>query len=153
MPVENRSGLPEPPPPEAPQPPPANNWIPIGPSVLRQGQGGVKPATSGRTVGIAVAPGGARLYIGAANGGVWRSEDTGLTWYSLMEAFDLNPTNLASDSLACGAIALVPGMSVNQDRIYVGTGEGQGGAYFGVGSWRVVLSMLWRSIQPTSIVL
>ena len=120
-------------PPQAPQAPPANNWIPIGPSVLRQGQGGVKPATSGRTAGIAVAPGGARVYIAAANGGVWRSDDTGETWRSLMNAFDLNPTQAASDSLACGAIALVPGAAANQDRIYVGSGEGAGGAYFGVG--------------------
>ncbi|WP_019501265.1 PQQ-binding-like beta-propeller repeat protein [Pseudanabaena sp. PCC 6802] len=124
---------PEPPPPTPPAPPPANNWIPIGPSVLRQGQGGVKPATSGRTPAIAVAPGGTRIYIGAANGGVWYSEDTGQTWRSLMDAFDLNPTQTASDSLACGAIALVPGTTSSQDRLYVGSGEGAGGAYFGVG--------------------
>jgi len=122
-----------PPPPLPPTPPPANNWIPIGPSVLRQGQGGVKPATSGRVPGIAVAPGGARVYIGAANGGVWRSKDTGQTWEPLMEAFDLNPTHAASDSLACGAIALVPGATPEQDRVYVGSGEGSGAAYFGVG--------------------
>ena len=119
-----------PPPPEPPVPPPANNWIPIGPSVLRQGQGGIKPATSGRTPAIAVAPGGTRIYIGAANGGVWRSDDAGQTWRSLMEAFDLNPRNLASDSLAVGAIAIDPS---NPDRIFVGSGEGAGGAYFGVG--------------------
>ena len=119
-----------PPPPEPPQPPPANNWIPIGPSVLRQGQGGVKPSTSGRTPAIAVAPGGARIYIGAANGGVWRSDDTGQTWRSLMEAFDLNPTTPASDSLAVGAVAID---NANPDRVYVGSGEGAGGAYFGVG--------------------
>lgn len=119
--------------PQPPVPPPANNWVPIGPSVLRQGQGGTKPPTSGRTPGIAVAPGGTRLYIAAANGGVWLSENTGDTWRSLMDAFDLNPTSLASDSLACGAIALVPGVSQTTDRIYVGTGEGSGAAYFGVG--------------------
>ena len=117
-------------PPQPPVPPPANNWIPIGPSVLRQGQGGVKPPTSGRAAGIAVAPGGNRVYVATANGGVWRSDDAGLNWRSLMEAFDLNPTTQASDSLACGAIAIVPGPP---DRIYVGSGEGDGGAYFGVG--------------------
>jgi hypothetical protein len=116
--------------PEPPAPPPANNWIPIGPSVLRQGQGGVKPPTSGRAVGIAVAPGGTRVYVATANGGVWRSDDSGLNWRSLMEAWDLNPTTQASDSLACGAIAIVPGPP---DRIYVGSGEGDGGAYNGVG--------------------
>jgi hypothetical protein len=116
--------------PQPPVPPPANNWIPIGPSVLRQGQGGVKPPTSGRAVGIAVAPGGTRVYVATANGGVWRSDDSGLSWRSLMEAWDLNPTTTASDSLACGAIAIVPGAT---DRIYVGSGEGDGGAYNGVG--------------------
>jgi hypothetical protein len=148
---EKDSSTPIPPPPEAPQQPPANNWIPIGPSVLRQGQGAVKPATNGRTVGIAVAPNGTRVYIAAANGGVWYSEDTGQTWRSLMEAFDLNPTHLASDSLACGAIAIIPGASANQDRIYVGTGEGQGGAYFGVGP---ILStdggQNWNPPEPVS---
>ena len=117
----------------APTPPPANNWIPIGPSVLRQGQGEVKPATSGRTPAIAVVAGGNRAYIGAANGGVWRTEDGGTNWVSQMDAFDLNPTQSASDSLAVGAVAVVPGATVNTDRVYVGSGEGPGGAYFGVG--------------------
>ncbi|HSR53518.1 MAG TPA: hypothetical protein VLV83_22055, partial [Acidobacteriota bacterium] len=119
--------------PEPPVPPPGNNWIPIGPSVLRQGQAGTKPPTSGRTPGIAVAPGGTRVYAAAANGGVWRSEDTGGSWVPLMNAFDLNPTQAASDSLACGAIALVAGATAATDRIYVGSGEGSGAALFGVG--------------------
>ena len=119
-----------PPPPVAPVPPPANNWVPIGPSVLRKGQGGVLPAVSGRTPAIAVATGGMRVYAGAANGGVWRSDDSGLTWRSLMEAFDLDPLTLASDSLAVGAIAID---LANPDRVFVGSGEGAGGAYFGVG--------------------
>jgi len=117
----------------APQPPPANNWIPIGPSVLRQGQGGVMPATSGRTPAIAVAPGGQRAIICSANGGAWRTENGGADWVSLMDAFDLDPTQLSADSLACGAVALVPGATAAQDTIYVGSGEGAGGAYFGVG--------------------
>jgi hypothetical protein len=116
--------------PEKPSVPPNNNWIPIGPSVVRQGQAGVKPATSGRVAGIAIASGGSRIYIASANGGVWRSNDTGGSWLPLMNAFDLNPTHEASDSLACGAIAIDPN---NPDRIYVGTGEGNNGFYFGVG--------------------
>ncbi len=131
-PVPSESGAEELEQPEAPQPPPVNNWIPIGPSVVRQGQGSVKPATSGRTPGIAVAPGGNRVYIGAANGGVWRSDDAGQTWRSLMDAFDLNPTTQASDSLSVGALAID---LVNPDRVYVGSGEGDSAfaAYFGVG--------------------
>ncbi|HEX8772341.1 MAG TPA: hypothetical protein VF735_01970 [Pyrinomonadaceae bacterium] len=112
---------------------PARSWIPIGPSVLRQGQAVNRPATSGRVAGLAIAPGGLRVYVASANGGVWRSDDGGHTWRSTMDAWDLNPTTVASDSLACGAIALDP---LDPDRVYVGTGEGGGDAYFGVGPIR-----------------
>jgi hypothetical protein len=117
-------------PPTPPAPPPANNWIPLGPSVLRKGQGGTLPSTSGRCNGIAVASGGTRLYAAAANGGVWRSDDEGRTWRSLMDAWDLNPTTLSSDSLACGSIAIDP---TNADRIFVGSGDGNEATFFGVG--------------------
>jgi hypothetical protein len=50
-----------------------------------------------------------------------------------MDALDLNPTTQASDSLACGAISI----DMNDpDRVYVGTGEGGGDGYFGVGPLR-----------------
>jgi hypothetical protein len=120
-------------PPEPPAPPPAENWVPIGPSVLRRGQAATQPGTSGRTVGLAIAPGGTRVYAATANGGIWRSDDTGRTWRSMMESFDLNPVTAGSDSLACGAVALSPGATAATDVVYVGTGEGAGGAYFGVG--------------------
>ena len=136
-PVLPKSGAGELEAPEAPQPPPANNWIPIGPSVVRQGQGGVKPAISGRATAIVVAPGGNLIYIGAANGGVWRSDNAGQMWRSLMDAFDLNPTNpfstpnpIGSDSLSVGALALNP---AKPDRVYVGSGQGDEATYFGVG--------------------
>ena len=117
-------------PPQAPSPPPANNWIPIGPSVVRKGQGGTLPSVSGRVLGIAVASGGNRVYLATSNGGVWRSDDAGAAWRSLMDAWDLNPTAAASDSLSCGAIAIDPG---NADRIFVGTGDGVEGLFLGVG--------------------
>lgn len=118
--------------PEAPAPPPANNWIPIGPAGLRKGQSEVQPTVSGRTPGIKVNAAGTRVYIGTANGGVWRSEDTGSTWDSLMDSFDTNPTNgFASDSLACGDIAVNFTALPNTDTIFVGTGE----AHFGIGSF------------------
>ncbi len=110
--------------------PPANNWIPIGPSVLRKGQGGTLPSTSGRCNGLAVASGGTRVYAAAANGGVWRSDNEGQTWRSLMDAWDLNPTTASSDSLACGSIAIDPS---DPDRIFVGTGDGNEAIFFGVG--------------------
>ena len=117
-------------PPQPPAPPPANNWIPIGPSVVRQGQGGTLPPVSGRILGFAVASGGNRVYAATSNGGVWRSDDAGVSWRSLMDAWDLDPTNQASDSLSCGAIAIDPG---NADRIFVGTGDGDEGLFLGVG--------------------
>ena len=107
-----------------------SRWNSIGPLVVREGQGGVKPDTSGRISGIAAARDGNLIYVATANGGVWRSDDAGLNWRSLMDAFDLNPQHRASDSLACGAIAIDLD---NPDKIYVGTGDGPGAAYFGVG--------------------
>ena len=108
-------------------------WIPMGPSAVLKGQAYNYPTTSGRVPGIAVAPGGKRVYAATANGGVWRSEDGGNSWMPLMDAFDVNPSALKADSLACGAIALVPGETSDQDILYVGTGEGHGWWYFGVG--------------------
>ena len=98
-----------------------NNWTPLGPSIVVRGQTANRAPISGRVPGIAVAPGGNRLYVASANGGVWRSDDAGASWRSLMDGFDQNPTNVASSSLCCGAIAIDPN---NPDRIYVGTGEG-----------------------------
>ncbi len=121
--------------PAAPAPPPQNNWIPIGPSVVLQGQVSNRANVSGRVAGVAVAAGGLRIYVAAANGGVWRSDDGGSTWSDTMPSWDLNPLTLSSDSLACGAIAIDPG---DPDRVYVGSGEGDsdwsgGGTITGVG--------------------
>jgi hypothetical protein len=117
----------------APLPAPANNWIPIGPFVMRQGQGSIRPAVSGRIAGLAVAPGGQRVYAGSANGGVWRSDDGGKSWISTMDGSFAQATSGQSDSLSVGAIALD---HADPDRVYVGTGEGntvfiQNGQVFG----------------------
>lgn len=135
----SRLAAPAGPAPAPPAQPPANNWIPIGPSVVRQGQTGTKAAVSGRVPAIAVAPNGTTVYVGTANGGVWRSDDTGQTWRSLMDGFDRDPTTSSAvsrawgggiDSLAVGAIAIDKN---NPSRVYVGSGEGDSSAYFGVG--------------------
>jgi hypothetical protein len=114
--------------PAAPGIPGTSNWVPIGPSVVRRGQAGGRPAISGRASGIAIAPGGSRVYVAAADGGVWRSDDAGATWTFTMEGFDIDPTAFATTSLACGAIAIDP---ADPDRVYVGTGEGDTNALFG----------------------
>lgn len=112
-----------------------NRWTSIGPLAVQAQPYGRTTAYSGRVADIAVAPGGKRLYVATANGGVWRSENSGLTWQSLMDAFDLNPAAHQADSQACGAIALVAGEWSSQDIIYVGSGEAHGSldAYYGVG--------------------
>jgi hypothetical protein len=114
---------------EPPQPgvPGANNWIPIGPSVVRKGQASGNPPISGRVTRIAIAPGENRVYVATADGGAWRSDDAGASWRSTMDGFDIDPTAFATTSSACGAIAIDP---ADPDRVYVGTGEGDTNALF-----------------------
>lgn len=68
---------------------------------------------SGRVVALAVEPGHPEvIYVGSASGGLWRSENGGVTWTPL---FDKQPVS------SIGAIAIDPN---NPDVIWVGTGEG-----------------------------
>ena len=101
--------------------PGARNWLPLGPSVVLNGQTVGGQPVGGRVAGLAVGQGGSVIYAASANGGVFRSADGGTTWRALMDRFDLDPTSFASSSLACGAIAIDPG---DPNRVYVGTGEG-----------------------------
>lgn len=126
----------QPPPPAPPGLGTAVNWTPIGPSVIAHGQASNSPPVSGRVRGLAVGPGGTRAYMGAANGGVWYTENGGRDWEPLEDYFmgGGTPTGLAADSLAVGAIAVRFGATRNDDLVYVGTGEPTGGdAALGVG--------------------
>jgi hypothetical protein len=120
-----------------------NNWTPLGPGVLARGQTTNRAAVSGRISGLAIAPGGLRAYVATANGGVWRSDNGGVSWRSTMDGFDQDPTNFASTSLACGAIAIDPAAP---DRVYVGTGEGDTDALFGARITNALPS--YRGIGP-----
>ena len=105
-------------------------WAALGPAPIAAGQTfdfNGSPV-SGRVTAIALDPGynGASnqtVYVGSANGGLWRSIDNGTNWTPLM---DNQP------SLAVGAIAIDP---TNSNVIYVGTGEGNraGDTYYGQG--------------------
>ena len=107
--------------PGAPAIPGARNWLPLGPTVVLDGQTVGNEPIAGRICSVAVAAGGQIVYAAAAAGGVFRSDDKGTSWRSLMDGFDVDPTNFASTSLACGALAIDPS---NPDRVFVGTGEG-----------------------------
>jgi len=76
-------------------------WIPIGPAPIPNGQTiGVSTPVSGRTIAIAVHPTNPDIvYVGAAQGGLYRSTDGGTNWTPLMDS---------ALSLAIGAIAIAP---------------------------------------------
>ncbi|MDH7513180.1 MAG: hypothetical protein QHH14_09570 [Clostridiales bacterium] len=77
------------------------SWRNIGPAIM-----------VGRVADIEGVPGNPNVvFVGTASGGVWKTEDAGVTWKPI---FDDQP--IAS----IGDIALEPG---NPDVIYVGTGE------------------------------
>ena len=63
------------------------------------------------------------IYIGPANGGVWKSTDSGINWTPLTDD---------QPSMSMGAIAIDP---TNPDIIYAGTGEAtySGASYYGRG--------------------
>ncbi|HEV3199464.1 MAG TPA: IPT/TIG domain-containing protein, partial [Bryobacteraceae bacterium] len=97
------------------------NWSLIGPKPTDAGTTNV---TAGRVNAIAIDPRDNNVvYIGAAEGGVWKTTDGGVNWTPLT---DNQP------SLANGAIVLDP---ANPDTVYVGTGEENfvQDAYYGAG--------------------
>lgn len=72
----------------------------------------------GRILAIAVNPKNPRtIFIGAANGGVWRTFDEGASWHSVSDDF---PTQ------AMGAIVINP---VDTNIVYAGTGEASFGQH------------------------
>lgn len=126
------------PPPAPPGPTPTSvNWTPLGPTVVAFGQATTNPAVSGRITSLAVGPSGTRVYAGAANGGVWGTQDSGATWAPVDDYFASGtpPAGLEADSLAIGALAVQFGGTAGDDVIYVGTGESNQSidSYLGVG--------------------
>jgi len=73
----------------------------------------IGPFRAGRTVGVAGIPEQPNIfYIGVNNGGVWKTDDYGLTWRPI---FDDQPTG------SIGAVAVAPS---DPNTVYVGSGEG-----------------------------
>ena len=73
----------------------------------------IGPLRGGRTRAVAGVPSQPGVfYVGAVNGGVWKTDDAGRSWRPI---FDAEPTQ------SIGAIAVAPS---DPDIIYVGSGEG-----------------------------
>ncbi len=121
-------------------------WTQLGPQPLTA-TFGFRGPHSGRVTAIALHPqyDGANnktVYVGGAQGGVWRSTDNGVTWTPLTD--DL-------PSQAVGSIAIDP---TNPNIIFVGSGEGNrsGDSYYGAGLYKTTDGgATWRVIGgPTS---
>jgi hypothetical protein len=98
-----------------------NIWTPIGPQPT---VGTFFGNTSGRVNALAVDPTNPNnVFLGGAQGGIWRSTDGGINWTPLTDS---------QASLAVGSIAIDP---TNPNIVYVGTGEENFAAdsYYGAG--------------------
>lgn len=107
----------------------STTWTPLGPDPIPNGQTkGTAVPVSGRVTAIAVDPTTEQIvYVGTAQGGVYRTLDGGTTWLALLDS---------AQSLSIGALAIDP---LNRDTLFVGTGEGNlsGDSFFGVGLYIV----------------
>lgn len=105
-------------------------WLPIGPQATSSPFN--SPFTSGRVTAIAADPrdaSGKTLYIGGADGGVWKTTDAGATWTPL---FDFQPL------VSVGSIAV--DATTNPSTVYVGTGEDNYGGdnVYGAGVYKSI---------------
>jgi photosystem II stability/assembly factor-like uncharacterized protein len=90
------------------------DWVFIGPAPIPMGQTTTnRVPVSGRTISIAVHPTDPdTVYVGAAQGGLYKSTNGGTNWTRLFE--------FQFESLAVGAITIDP---TDSSIVYVGTGE------------------------------
>ena len=109
-------------------------WQPIGPAPLTGGQtptqNTIPSPVSGRVSAIAIDPVDGAVFVGAAQGGIWRSTDTGASWVPLTDALG---------SLAVGSIAIMRSNNApGHATLYLGTGEGNYScdSYGGVGVYK-----------------
>ena len=128
-------------------------WTSLGPSPMISDTTGAQDygKVDGRLTSVAVdqGSGGSTVYIGAAFGGLWRSDNAtvpadSVTWTQLL---DQQPT------LAVGAIAIQPGTTGNSAVVLIGTGEPNSSAdsYYGMGILRSIDGgATWTNPNDTS---
>ena len=110
----------------------AQDWVPVGPYGI-----------GGRVNAIVAAPGGTPVYLGSANGGVWRSNNFGVNWTPLTDRLGI---------FSVGALALDPD---NPNRVWCGTGDANGtvDGYDGTGLYLSPdggASWVYRGLRETS---
>ncbi|HEX7997945.1 MAG TPA: FG-GAP-like repeat-containing protein [Pyrinomonadaceae bacterium] len=107
----------------------STSWTQIGPAPIPNGQTStISMPVSGRVTTIAVDPTDPNIvYVGTAQGGLYRSLDGGATWVAIMDN---------ALTLTIGSVAIDPN---DTNTLFVGTGEGGfgGGQFFGVGLYRI----------------
>ncbi len=103
-------------------------WTELGPNPIPNGQTQTTTtAVSGRVTAIEIDPTDPnKVYVGAAQGGIFRSLDGGATWTPIFDS---------AQTLAIGALTL----DAANGRLWVGTGEANGSAdsFAGVGIYRI----------------
>ncbi len=104
----------------------AGAWTPLGPAPIPVN---ASITFSGRVSAIAVHPTNPNIvYVGTAQGGLYRTLDGGTTWTPLMDN---------ALTLAIGAVAIAPS---DPTTVFVGTGESTlcgSGCFIGVGLYRI----------------
>jgi len=104
-------------------------WTPLGPAPIPNGQTQTSVmSVSGRVTAVAIHPTNPNtVYVGTAQGGVYRTVDGGAHWTPIFDG---------AQSLAIGSLALAPS---NPTILYVGTGEANFScdSYAGVGLYRI----------------
>ena len=113
-----------------------SRWVPIGPSVVRQGQGSGRPRVTGRIRDLAVHHEGKRAYAASARGGVWYTGDGGSTW-APVGGWAERPVGAGgpNNAQSCGSLLVTFGADVNADFVLVGTGETVPSVSTFTGSW------------------
>ena len=111
--------------------PGASNWVQTGPTATPKGQthSPTLALVTGRVTSIIIDQTDSNIiYVGAAQGGVWKTVNGGKSWVAKTDH---------EISLAIGALAMDP---TNHLIIYAGTGEGNfsGDSYYGNGILKTI---------------